>query len=39
MKNKLFNQENLWAFLLAVLIIGLIIMTSSDAPLWIYQGF
>ena len=36
---KLFNKETLTAFLLALLIIGLIIMTADDAPQWIYQGF
>ena len=36
---KLFTKETLTAFLLALLIIGLIIMTADDAPQWIYQGF
>ena len=36
---KLLNKETLTAFLLALLIIGLIIMTADDAPQWIYQGF
>jgi len=32
-------NENVWAVLLGLLIIGLIIMTSDSSPLWIYQGF
>lgn len=36
---KIFSRETLTAFLLALLIIGLIIMTADDAPQWIYQGF
>ena len=33
------TKETITAFLLALLIIGLIIMTADDAPQWIYQGF
>lgn len=33
------KKENLWAILICLLIIGLIIFTSDNAPLWIYQGF
>ena len=36
---KFLTKETLYAFLLALLIIGLIIMTADDAPQWIYQGF
>ena len=36
---KIFSRETLTAFLLALLIIGLIIMTADDASQWIYQGF
>ena len=36
---KIFSKETLTAFLLALLIIGLVIMTADDAPQWIYQGF
>ena len=32
-------KEILTAFLIALLIIGLIIVTADDAPQWIYQGF
>ncbi len=36
---KVFSKETLTALLLALLIIGLVIMTADDAPQWIYQGF
>ena len=36
---KIFSKETLAALLLALLIIGLIIMTADEAPQWIYQGF
>lgn len=36
---KLFSKETLAALLLALLIIGLIIMSADEAPQWIYQGF
>lgn len=36
---KVFSKETLTVLLLALLIIGLIIMTADDAPQWIYQGF
>ncbi len=39
MKRYLFNRENLAALLLALLIILLVILTSDQAPQWIYQGF
>ena len=32
-------KDILIAFLIALLIIGLIIMTADEAPQWIYQGF
>jgi len=35
----LFNKENLWALILALILVLLLILSSSDAPLWIYQGF
>ena len=34
-----FSKETLTALLLALLIIGLIIVTADDTPQWIYQGF
>ena len=36
---RFLSKEVLTAFLLALLIIGLLIMTADDAPQWIYQGF
>ncbi len=35
----LFTKENLWALILALILVLLLILSSSDAPLWIYQGF
>jgi hypothetical protein len=35
----LFSRENLWALLLFLIVVVLIIVTASMAPLWIYQGF
>jgi hypothetical protein len=39
MRKRIFTQENLYALALCVIVIFLLIMTSSQAPLWIYQGF
>lgn len=39
MAGKLFTKENLVALVVCLVIIGLIILTSDNAPLWIYQGF
>lgn len=36
---KFSSKDILIAFLIALLIIGLVIMTADDAPQWIYQGF
>lgn len=33
------SKENLWALVLALIIITLFIATADSAPLWIYQGF
>jgi len=38
LKNWL-NAENGWALLIALTLILLFILSSNDAPLWIYQGF
>ena len=38
-KRWLFTRENLYAFILCLLVILLIILTADQAPLWIYQGF
>jgi len=39
MKVKLFSRENLWAVLLALIVVILVVLTVSSAPIWIYQGF
>ena len=39
MLRRLFSRENLWALLLALILILLIIVTADSSPLWIYQGF
>lgn len=36
---RLFTRENLWALLLALILILLVIVTADSSPLWIYQGF
>ena len=39
MKRWLFTRENLWALLLALILVALVIATAGSSPLWIYQGF
>jgi len=39
MLRHLFSRENLWALLLCLIALAVVIMTSSAAPQWIYQGF
>jgi hypothetical protein len=39
MFKRLASRENLYAIALCLIVILLLIMTSSAAPLWIYQGF
>ncbi len=39
MKFRLFTRENLWALILCLILVSLVILTASSAPLWIYQGF
>jgi hypothetical protein len=36
---RLFSRENLWALLLALILILLVIVSADSSPLWIYQGF
>jgi hypothetical protein len=33
------KEENLLAILLCLILVGLIILTADNSPLWIYQGF
>jgi len=35
----LWSEENRWALVIALVLVLLIILSSNDAPLWIYQGF
>lgn len=39
MVSRLFSRENLLALAICIILILLIIVTSDDAPEWIYQGF
>jgi hypothetical protein len=39
MLRRLFSRENMLALLLCLIAIALVVMTSSNAPQWIYQGF
>jgi hypothetical protein len=36
---SLFSRENLWALVLCLILIALVILTTGNAPIWIYQGF
>jgi hypothetical protein len=36
---KIFSRENLLAILICIALILIVIMTSGQAPQWIYQGF
>jgi len=37
--HKLMTRENGWALALFLIIILLVILTASQSPTWIYQGF
>lgn len=39
MKFHLLSKENLWAVIFCIILIALVILTVSSAPIWIYQGF
>jgi hypothetical protein len=39
MLRKLFSRENLLALGLCIVVILLVIVTTDNAPQWIYQGF
>ena len=39
MKFRLFTRENLFALLFSLILIALVILTTSNTPIWIYQGF
>jgi hypothetical protein len=36
---RLFSRENLYALLLCLVLIAIVVLTASQAPQWIYQGF
>ena len=36
---KIFSPENIWAFVLFLIVVALIVLTTDDSPNWIYQGF
>ena len=36
---KIFSPENVWAFILFLIVVALIIFTTDSSPVWIYQGF
>ncbi len=36
---SLISKENLWALAFALVLVLLVILSSGEAPLWIYQGF
>jgi hypothetical protein len=36
---KIFTPENIWAFILFLIVVVLIIFTTDSSPAWIYQGF
>ena len=35
----IFSRENLYALILCVILIAILVLTSDQAPAWIYQGF
>jgi hypothetical protein len=39
MFSSVFSREHLLAFLLALIIIALVVLTADVTPEWIYQGF
>ncbi|HSK66963.1 MAG TPA: hypothetical protein VK888_08540 [Anaerolineales bacterium] len=36
---KIVTPENVWAFFLFLIVVALIVFTTDDSPVWIYQGF
>jgi hypothetical protein len=33
------TPENVWAFVLFLIVAALIVFTTNSSPAWIYQGF
>jgi hypothetical protein len=36
---RIATPENIWAFILFLIVVALIIFTTDSSPVWIYQGF
>lgn len=36
---KFLSPETIWAVLLFLIVVALIVFTTDDSPVWIYQGF
>lgn len=36
---QIFSKENIYAFLLFLILIALVLFTADSSPTWIYQGF
>jgi hypothetical protein len=36
---NIFTPENIWALVLFLIVVALIVFTTNDSPVWIYQGF
>ncbi len=36
---RILTRENLYALLICLMLIAIVILTASQAPQWIYQGF
>lgn len=36
---KILSPENIWAFILFLIVVALIIFATDSSPAWIYQGF
>ncbi len=39
MRRRILTRENLWALSFGLILVALVILTASSAPIWIYQGF
>jgi hypothetical protein len=39
MFKKIFTPENVWAIVLFLIVAALVVFTTNDSPIWIYQGF
>jgi hypothetical protein len=37
--DRILTRENLYALLFCLILIALVILSSDQAPQWIYQGF